>query len=247
MTNSETTPQNEILESLRAIRKNYAMNPEAKLRNTGKRTLMLVGASGTGKSTIADAVIAMRPDIKPIATRTTRARRPEDPDTFITADEGFTHARALTLAQEGEFVNFSPFGSHVYSTTPEDFAEFSIGPITADSVPLILEGGFTHTSVVYPTIDATVFQATLENERMGFKDIAYRLKEGIESTEFALMSVDQPWFHAVENSHENGGLERAGKQVIAIGEGGAAGLDTRMARRALIAMRSVLMDLREEL
>lgn len=242
MSSPEITAQ---LAELKEIRKKYEIDPDVKIRNAGKKVLMIVGASGTGKSTLTDEVFLLRPDIEPIATRTTRNRRPgKDPKTFTTANEGFTHARALELARKGEFVNFSLFGTNVYSTTPEDFPDFSIGPITADSVPYILNGGFENAAVIYPIVDAPVFRDVLLNERMSFEDIEYRLDEGIESTDFAISSVEQPWFYAVENSHEGGGLRRAAENVIAIGEGKGDRLDPNDAKSAIIAMRNVLVDLK---
>lgn len=251
MTHPENPSTEYILEKLETLKKTYKMNEEARLRNAGKTTLIIVGPSGTGKTTLTDEVIRLRPDIEPIATRTTRDRRREgvdknpDPATFTTADEGFTHIKALEFAEQGEFVNFSNFGQHVYSTKPEDFPNFSIGPITADSVPYILNGGFDRSAVIFPVVEKHLFRHVLEEERLTFKDISYRLKEGIESTSFAADSVNEPWFHAVENSHEDGALQRSAENIIAIGEGGGTRLDPALAKQAILAMRDVLIDLKE--
>lgn len=248
MSNPENYPTEDTLERLREIRKTYVINPEAKLRNAGKKILMMTGPSGAGKSRLTDMVIELRPDIEPIATRTTRNRRSgKDPESFTTADEGFTHELALDLAERGEPVNFSLFGDQFYGTLPEDFADFSIGPITADSVPLILNGGFETAAVIYPVVNAEKLHDIVREERLSLKDIGARLDEGVESTNFALSSIDEPWFYAIENSHEEGGLRRAAETIIAIGEGQGSRLDRLAAVQGIVAMRSVFLNLKESL
>ncbi|MFZ1250614.1 MAG: hypothetical protein WAR37_04180 [Candidatus Microsaccharimonas sp.] len=236
----------ETLEEIRKLKKAYSPSEETKARNHGKHVIMMVGPSGTGKSVLTDEVMRLHPDFQPIATRTTRPRRPGDPKTFTTANEGFTHEASLDLIQKRMLINFSIFGTNIYGTTPEDFPLYSIGPITADSVPALLDGGFSNAVAAFPIVSSETFKNVLEAERMSFGDISARLEEGIESVDFALTSVGEPWFLPVNNSHELGGLEQAAHKVIAFSEGHGEQMATPLAKQALNSMREVLVSLQSK-
>lgn len=79
--------------------------------------ITLTGASGTGKTTIADRLIKHLPDARPLMSVTTRTARPSD----LPGD--YTHVRPEAfdaMASSGEFLWTAALGTTRYGTAADD-------------------------------------------------------------------------------------------------------------------------------
>jgi len=218
MTNpGELSPlDREIAVSLRAKQPNYRFEPLDNYSELSEKTFVAtIGPTGSGKSTLMDAVIRLAPEFTPNGTRTTRARRPSDPDNFKTANEGITHQSMNQDVINRKLVNYSVFDTgHVYGTAPEDIGKYAIGPILSDSIDNLLSAGFRDFIPVFTVARGALYQSRLENERLQFPDIESRLIEAMGSLTFARLNVEAPWLSFVDTGNSDEELDAAANDVI---------------------------------
>src|SRR5690606_13343620 len=126
----------EIAGSLRVNQSSYRFEPLDNYSELGQKTFIApIGPTASGKSTLTEAVIRLAPEFTAIGTRTTRARKPSDPENFMTADEGITHLSMNEDIISRNLVNYSVYGNgHIYGTALEDIGDCAIGPILSDSI-----------------------------------------------------------------------------------------------------------------
>jgi energy-coupling factor transporter ATP-binding protein EcfA2 len=218
MTNpGELSPlDREIAVALRAKQPDYHFEPLDNYSELSDKTFVAtIGPTGSGKSTLTDEVIRLAPEFKPNGTRTTRARRPADPDNFKTANEGITHRSMNEDIINQKLVNYSVFDTgHVYGTAPEDIAKYAIGPILSDSIDNLMNAGFRDFYPVFTVARGALYQRRLEQERLQFPDIRQRLVEAMGSLTFARLNVDAPWLSFIDTGSTPEELETAAKDVI---------------------------------
>lgn len=218
MTNpGELSPlDREIAVSLRAKQPDYRFEPlENYSELSGKTFVATIGPTGSGKSTLTDAVISLAPEFTPNGTRTTRARRPADPENFRTANEGITHTSINQDIIDRKLVNYSVFDTgHIYGTAPEDIGEFAIGPILSDSVDNLMTAGFYDFYPIFVVARGALYQRRLEQERMHMPDISKRLVEAMGSLTFARLNVDAPWLSFVDTGDTPEELNGAAQDIV---------------------------------
>ncbi|HEY8992898.1 MAG TPA: hypothetical protein VIM37_03565 [Candidatus Microsaccharimonas sp.] len=220
MTNpGEVSPlDRQIAFSLRVKQPNYRFEPLDSYSILSAKTFVApIGPTGSGKSTLTDAVIRLAPEFIPIGTRTTRARRPSDPDNFKTADEGITHQSMNEDVINRRLVNYSVFDTdHIYGTAPEDISEYAIGPILSDSIDNLMTAGFKDFIPTFVIARGALYQSRLEKERLQFPDIKKRLNEAMGSLLFARMNADAPWLNFVDTGNSAEELDAAANDIIRI-------------------------------
>ncbi|RWZ78644.1 MAG: hypothetical protein EOT05_02745 [Candidatus Microsaccharimonas sossegonensis] len=206
----------EIARALRAKQPDYRFEPIDDYSELSDKTLVAtIGPIGSGKSTLSDKIIQLAPEFKPNGTRTTRARRPTDPDNFKTANEGITHRSMNEDIINRKLVNYSVFNNgHLYGTAPEDIAEYAIGPILSDSIDNLVSAGFKDFIPVFTVARGPLYQRRLEQERLHFPDIRDRLVEAMGSLTFARLNVEAPWLSFVDTGDTPEQLETAASDVI---------------------------------
>jgi len=206
----------QIAYALRAKQPDYHFEPLDNYSELSDKTFVAtIGPTGSGKSMLTDEVIRLAPEFKPNGTRTTRARRPNDPDTFKTANEGITHLSMNQAVIDRKLVNYSVFDNdHVYGTAPEDIAEYTIGPILSDSIDNLMSAGFKDFIPVFTVVRGALYQQRLERERLPFPDIRERLVEAMGSLMFARLNVEAPWLSFVNTGNTPEELEAAAHDVI---------------------------------
>ncbi|MDB5179982.1 MAG: hypothetical protein JWN12_614 [Candidatus Saccharibacteria bacterium] len=218
MTNpGELSPlDREIAVSLRAKQPNYRFEPFDNYSELGGKTFVAtIGPTGSGKSTLTDAVIRLAPEFTPNGTRTTRARKPTDPENFKTANDGVTHQSMNEDIINRKLVNYSVFDTgHIYGTAPEDIGEYAIGPILSDSIENLSTAGFKGFYPVFTVARGALYQQRLEKERLPFPDIAKRLVEAMTSLAFARMNVEESWLNFVDTGESPEELNVAAWDVI---------------------------------
>jgi len=211
-----TTEQ--AIADLRALKPFYSGNVANSQQLRDKVMVAVQGPEAAGKSRATQTVIELDSEFSAIGTETTRRRYDHDPDGYVTANEGITHALFHAAAYNGEYVDFSILkNGHAYGTRPEGFpAEFNIGPITADSTDELMSAGFKRFYAVYILARGGLYQHRLETGRMHLPNVAARLEDDLESIELAEMNIDAPWMNFVESTNEVGGAYSAARKIIDI-------------------------------
>jgi len=217
MIESAESPQHirEILEDLGKKQQHYSYDDRERALYD-KTLAALIGPTKIGKTTIANAILSLDSDFSLVNTTTTRARRPDDPLSFKTADEGVTFAQLQKDINAQKIVNYSVNkNGHVYATYPGDFpGEFNVGPILPDNIDNLSGAGFRNFMAVFVVARGAVYAERLKRELVGYPDALERIAEGKDSLNFAKLNVDAPWLGFVESKDEEGGVEEAARNVV---------------------------------
>lgn len=179
----------QIRETLHAHEPDYTPGQNVYNQVSNKFFTGVVGPIGIGKTTLVNEVLHLEPTLKPINTTTTRQRKPEDPRTFKTAEDGITFTSFRDAVNDGELVNYSVIpGADIYGTFPEDFpAQYTIGPLLPSGVEQISRAGFEGSHFVYVVAPGYIWRHFIEKNRQALPKEKFqaRMNEAIDSIHFA--------------------------------------------------------------
>jgi energy-coupling factor transporter ATP-binding protein EcfA2 len=235
----------EQIQEMRDIEPTYGANDDVRQENSTKTSINLMGPTGIGKNTIARVVVGMKPDeFYEVATITDRARKDNDPEQYLTREDGITSQMLYEEAKAGTLVNFAlNTNGYIYATRASSFkGRFNLFPLLPKSLPQIERGGFVRTpSIYFHTSPEGYLENLTQSGRLSYDDIRPRGKEALVSIEWALEHHDSLIFVANERG-EHGKLIAAEK-VIAIAYGYPIEQDKEQALEDLEGMRAIAHDL----
>jgi len=206
-----------------ALRNNqpyYRFDAAAKLQD--KTAIGLIGPTGIGKTTLSTEVARIDSDITTINTTTTRRRRSDDPEGFTTADEGTTHQSMYRSILGRTLVDYSvDDDNHIYGSSPADFGgQFSIGPMSSDSVENLMTSGFRDFFPVVMVTDADTYrqrlQRHIEQGQVPAERLDHHLRNSLATLAFARLNFDAQWLAFIDSGDSQEGLEQAARDVIKI-------------------------------
>jgi len=209
----------EILTTLRKQQQDYYFEPfDANAHINNKTVIGLMGPTGIGKTTLSNEVVRIDTDVAAINTMTTRARRTDDPEGFMTANEGVTHQTMYDDIARRRLVHYSVHDDgHVYGTSPDGFAgAYSIGPMSSDSVDNLLSVGFRDFFPVFMATDADTYQQRLEQASQRYPDISKRLNDSLAIISFGRLNHDAPWLSFIDSGSDPTSLNNAAADVVRI-------------------------------
>lgn len=179
----------QIRETLHSHEPDYTAGESVYDQVSNKFFTGVIGPIGIGKTTLVNEVLHLEPTLRPINTTTTRHRKPEDPKTFKTAEDGITFSSFRDAVNKRELVNYSVIpGADIYGTFPDDFpTKYTIGPLLPSGVEQIARAGFEDTHFVYVVTPGEIWRHFVEKNRNALPSEKFkaRMNEAIDSIMFA--------------------------------------------------------------
>ena len=200
----------------------YVANESAQrqLHDTEAEIVAVVGALGSGKTTIVDLAIPDgHPRLKKIDTVTNRNRKDSDPQGFLTANEGITLESLGDEILRGDVMNYEVIEETgtIYATRPESMlGKVAVGPFATNCINQVINAfdsgkqRFVYVLTNPENWDAQIKQSLGERH----DSVRARLPETINSLEFALDNIDL--FTFIYNDHRAEGLQTAAHRLASI-------------------------------
>lgn len=178
----------EFLSQLPELVKGYEILPETKARISSVDLLMIVGATGVGKTSIIK-----RLNIPFVITDTTRPVRPDEidgSDYYFRTD--YDQVAADIKARKFVQVNIFPTGDF-YATKASSFPElgFAVYAVVADKISEFRQLGFNDTITAFITPPTFLeWMGRIDRHNAESDQLAQRLEEAKHSFNFALNDKD---------------------------------------------------------
>lgn len=208
----------EQLTELRELEPHYLARLEIRQPLMTMTTVKLIGPTGIGKNTLSRKITELKPEeFHEVGTVTDRPGKPNDPENYVTADDGITPEILYEEAMAGTLVNFAVnTNDHTYATRLASFQKrFNLFPLLPDSIGQIDRVGFARSPSVYLYASGEDYLKNLtQGGRLSYQDIKPRGQEALRSLEWAKANREQLIF--VENAHGPHGLLMAAEKIIAI-------------------------------
>ncbi|MDO8335376.1 MAG: hypothetical protein Q7T74_01150 [Candidatus Saccharibacteria bacterium] len=206
---ARTKTKSEIFDWASEKHKTYKPNKEIKAQLVDKIMVPLVGPTAVGKSFLAKRVTELDATFSEMATITTRASRPNDPDHVI-ADVDMDDFAGLIEA--GELVQFEPHESgNLYGTTPDCYiGNKIIAPILSTGVETYQQLGFKQVTPMGIVAPSDTWGERLR-ERAEGDDYIDRLQEARK-----VLKWMQIYMHSIPilNNETNHGAEAASEIIL---------------------------------
>jgi guanylate kinase len=174
----------EFLNQLPELVKDYGPLPEVQARISNVDLLMLVGATGVGKTSIMK-----RLNIPFVITDTTRSIRPDEIDgSDYNFRTDYDQVAAEIKARKFVQVNVFPTGDF-YATKASAFPGlgFAVYAVVADKIPQLRQIGFNETITAFITPPNFLeWMSRIDRHNSESDQLAQRLDEAKRSFEFAL-------------------------------------------------------------
>ena len=188
--------------------KTYTPSCEVKQQLARKIIIPLVGPSAVGKSFLAKRVTELDPTFSEMATITTRASRPDDPDHVMA---GVTMDDFAELIEARELVQFEPHPSgNLYGTTSDCYTGSKIvASILSTGIKTYQQLGFRQIIPMGITAPSDTWSGRL-GERAGDDDFVDRLLEARE-----VLKWMEIYMHTIPilNNQTNHGAEVASEII----------------------------------
>lgn len=178
--------------------------------------IAIAGPTAAGKSTLMRTAVSEH-GIAPLKSSMTREMLPRDhhePYHFFNVPmQAFYDG-----VNKGSVVNyFVNKNQHVYGTFVNGFtAPHTIGAIATDTIEQLSGAGFHDVRTLYTVMRGEDYAARIGLDRINEPDIAPRLREGLDSLDFARRNINEQWMTPLILSNEPGELERAAEDVSKI-------------------------------
>ena len=204
--------------SLRLIQPEYQyQDPPQKQLLRDKIMLGTLGPIGSRKLLLRNTIIQRAPEFSAFGIRTTRPRKDNDLDNFLTAENGITHASMNKNIMQNELVDFSvSHKGHLTGSVPDDIGRFAIGKIHAESVDNLANADFKAFYAVFVLSRGALYHRHLR-EKLACSTATIsqqQLNSAESSLQFAQQNLESSFMLFVDLGDSEEALHGAADAVI---------------------------------